>query len=161
MLALINTLHSRKAFSFLYNRTKVIMQVFTTIELYSGDNDFMLLECKRIWKQKYQYLFLQTREAILVRGARMAIVSTGTRDLLEIRTFRRYSVDQKLRSKTANDCSVFDRHMTTLKFMKFLKSNQFFLCYREKRTATNKLKHSESSNVPRYRIQISRLFLQY
>ena len=36
-LALISTLHSRKVFSFICDRAKVIMQFCTTIELYSGD----------------------------------------------------------------------------------------------------------------------------
>ena len=36
-LALIGTLHSRKAFFFIKDRKKLIMQFFTTIELYSGD----------------------------------------------------------------------------------------------------------------------------
>ena len=90
-LACISTLHSKKAFSFIQDRTRVILQFFTTIELYSGDVTSCCRKSKGFGSKSCDTSFVRQREAIVVREARTPIllprkqIRNYTRTLSEVR----------------------------------------------------------------------------
>ena len=78
MLLLISSLHSRLAFSFMQDHTKVIMQVFATIELYGGDMTSCCWETSGFGSGSCSSSFDRKRKPIWVRGERTPIYFSKT-----------------------------------------------------------------------------------
>ena len=105
-LALISPLHSRNAFSFIEDGAKVIMQFFTSIELYSGDMNSCYWNAKEFWSE----------------GSDTSINKTKGSNFGEGSTSAHYHIEQALTGtglKREVDCAIYYERLVLCVIMHF------------------------------------------